>query len=557
MKLAYLFAHARPYYGSLALVAGTTLAQSAALLAIPWLAAQLIGNVLGVADTNLGLVISLLLFAIVASTALTIASALLARSVSARILADFRTDIYTHVQSLPMAFHDASKRGDLLALMTYEVARLSGFVSSTLATTPALLVTSLGALALLFWIDPVLALLVPVLVPGFYLILKIVGKKMRVLAQQMQAAEAQVMAQAEESLEMLPAIKAFAREEIERERYADLVEVSRDIHVKVTGISAYIGPLTSLAAALAALALILVANTRVQSGDLTGTELFSFLFYTALLTRPIGSLAQLYGQFQNARGTLARLQRVIETASEPGYTAGYQLTTTHGGLEFRDITFTHVGRQSTLERINLSIEPGEIVALTGSNGAGKTTLVNLLLRFYDPASGAILLDGQDITEINVQDLRRQIGYVPQRPLLFNGSIRENIAFGNASANPTMIEAAARLAQAFDFVTALPDGMDTVIGDHGVRLSGGQRQRIALSRALLADPKVLVLDEATSMYDIEGEAAFVEACQTALIGRTVILITHRPASLSLANRVVHMDAGQIGEAPVSDLVAKRS
>ena len=203
--------------------------------------------------------------------------------------------------------------------------------------------------------------------------------------------------------------------------------------------------------------------------------------------------------------------------------------------------FAYPDRPAALHGIDLTIVAGEIVALTGANGAGKSTLVALLMRLHDPCSGRILLDGQDITQIALRDLRRQIGFVPQRDLLFNGTVRDNIGFGLIGAYQDQIEAAARRAQAHDFILTLPQGYETLIGDHGVRLSGWQGQRVALARALLKDPPILVLDEATSMYDLDGESAFVDAAAAALHDRTVILITHRPANLALANRIIALES----------------
>ena len=213
-----------------------------------------------------------------------------------------------------------------------------------------------------------------------------------------------------------------------------------------------------------------------------------------------------------------------------------------GDIEFRDVIFAYPGRQPVLDHFNLHIRAGETVAITGENGAGKSTLVHLLMRLHEPDAGRILIDGTDIASVSLASLRGQIGVVPQHVLLFNGSVRDNIGYGRADADEAAVEHAARLAQAHDFIAKLPQGYDTLIGDQGVRLSGGQRQRIALARALLKDPPILILDEATAMFDPEGEARFIEDCRATLGGKTVLIITHRPASLALADRVVEWQKG---------------
>ena len=542
MELRTLLAHAKPYRRQLALVILLSLLGSLASLAIPWLAAQLLGGVIEAGAAQLSLIIPLLVLTLIILTSLSIAGSLISSSVSASILADLRQAIYSHVQSLPLSFHDQSRQGDLLTLMSWDVSMLSNFISGSLASSVSAIFTASGALIILFWIDPVLALVVPLLVPAFYVASKLIGRRLRTLSASVRAAEAQVMSAAEQDLEMLPAIKAFAREELQLQAYGRDVETARFLQMKEAHIYGVLGPATQLITALAVIGLILIASQNLASDAKSTTELFSFLLYAALLTRPIGTLADLFGQFNGARGNLERLQSVFNEEPEPGYRTPGGMQPCRGEIAFRDVWFSYPGRGETLQGFNLNVGAGEIVALTGENGAGKTTIIRLLLGFYFPQKGTVTLDGTDIRQINVQDLRRQIGYVPQRALLFNGTVRENIAYGLEGASDSQIEKAARLAQALIFIEKLPDGFDTIIGDHGVRLSGGQRQRIALARAILKDPPILVLDEATSMYDLAGEAAFVEACKTALTGRTVILITHRPASLALADRIINVELG---------------
>lgn len=546
MPFRDLFSLITPYRRQLTIFGMLSTGSSLLMLAVPWLGGQLVGGILARGHGGTTAISSLLFLALSGNALISYATNYFSATTSARFLADLRRRVYDHVQRLPIEYHETHRQGDTLSLMTYELLYLSDFLTRTLASIPSRLLTAGGAVILMFRIDPVLGLLVPLLVPTFYIILKIVGRRMRKLAQAFQKAEVDVIVNAEENIAMLPAIKAFAREEIESRRYDARVNVALGLFLRQSRINAALEPFIAFVAACGAIGLIMFESQRVRSGAMVPAELLSLLFYAALLTRPIGALARAYGEMQLARGTLSRLNVMLKQAPESGYAAESKLTGTRGHICFRDVTFSYVGRNNVLSGLNLEIKPGEVIALVGENGAGKTTIVNLLLRFYNPVSGDIFIDGHDIGAIQVQELRQKIGIVPQRPLLFNGTIRANIAFGLEEASDLTIEQAARLAQAHDFILQMPQGYETEIGDHGVRLSGGQRQRIALARALLKDPPILVLDEATSMFDLEGENAFVEACTTALAGRTVILITHRPASLALANRMVRIENGRACE-----------
>jgi ABC-type multidrug transport system fused ATPase/permease subunit len=254
-----------------------------------------------------------------------------------------------------------------------------------------------------------------------------------------------------------------------------------------------------------------------------------------------------YGQTQTVRAAMARLSRALDEMIEPPGDLGPPLPPIKGAIAFEGVSFGYPGRAPAFERVDLSIAAGETIAIVGPNGAGKSTLAHLLMRLHDPDAGRITLDGHDIATVSLNSLRRQIGVVPQYVLLFNASVRDNIAYGRAEPTVQQIEAAARAARAHDFIVELPQGYGTVIGDRGVRLSGGQRQRIALARALLKDPPILILDEATAMFDPQGEIEFLEGCRNVFNDRTVLLITHRPASLAVADRIVRMEGGRIVDA----------
>lgn len=542
----FLVSRALRFRSDLLLISVLATLSALATLALPWLAGQMLAGVITPGGAVTGVTVAMLVGTLAFSTVLGIAAELVSVHVSGRILAALRMEAYTHIQGLPLSFHDRNRQGDLLSVMAWEVASLSQFLTSTLARTPSMLLTAAGSTALLFVLNPRLALIVPILVPTFYLALKIIGRMLRKIATRGQAAQARLMFLANSHLSVLPATKSFAVEAEQTRVYADAVEEARLLTFAHSRIATAVAPLVGLVTALAAVAMLLLVGREAELAESDPAKLFSFLLYAALLTRPVGALAEIYGQLQVARGTLARLEQVFAESVEPGYAAQTMPIAGAGAISIRNVSFAYPERAPILEQANLEIAAGETVALTGENGAGKSTLINLLLRFYEPASGTIRINGQDIADCQLQALRRLMGYVPQRPLLFNGTVRDNIVFGRPDADDEQIRRAATLAQALDFITALPQGFATEIGDHGVRLSGGQQQRLALARALLVDPRILILDEATSMYDLEGEAAFVEACQGALVDRTVIIVTHRPASLALADRIFDVEGGQVVE-----------
>jgi len=536
-----------PIRARLGLGAVLMLFESMAALAVPWLGSRLAGSVLGddvAGRWQVAAILAALLALFVLQALLKFASTTVLGATVARIEAGLRTRLYDHLQSLPMAFFQQRRLGDSLTLLTHDVAVVGGYLGGTLVALGPLLFTVAGSVYFMVRLQPALAIVAAALVPAFYLLLKILGRRIRPLSSELEQAHVNAISLAEQNLGMLPAIKAFTREEQESRAHGGLVERIRDLTTRQLRIHAAMGPALQLIAAAAILLVLWLASAEVASGKLSPADLVAFLMYAMLLTRPVSGLADVYGQTQSVKVALGRLREALEEQAEPAPQVGRALPPVRGEIVFEGVRFGYPGRPAALEGVDLQIAARETVAITGPNGAGKSTLAHLLLRMHEPDEGRITLDGMDISEASLASLRGQIGVVPQHVLLFNDSVRHNIVYGRPDASDAEVEAAARAARAHDFIAGLPHGYDTVVGDRGVRLSGGQQQRLALARALLKDPRILILDEATAMFDPEGEREFLESCRDLLATRTVLLITHRPAPLAMAHRTIRLEGGRV-------------
>jgi subfamily B ATP-binding cassette protein MsbA len=548
-ELKSLLSFAAPYRRTLTFCVALMLLESAAALAIPWLGGQLAGVLLpGSQPGSLGIgpVLLAMLCLFVLQAVLKFGNTYFLGATAEQIVSDLKVRLYNHLQALPLSFFHQRRHGDTLALLTRDVYVVSGYLSGTALSVVPLLFTVTGSLFFMFRLQPRLAALVMLAIPLFYLVLKIVGRRLRPLAARLQDEHAVAIAIAEENLGMLPAIKTFTREPEESVRFRSQIDRILNLTRRQLRIHAALDPAVQLIAAAGIVLLLWLTGAELLGGRMTPGELVSFLLYAQLLTRPVAGLADVYGQTQTARGALSRLLAALDQLPEPAADVGRRLPPVHGTIDFEDVSFSYPGRPAAIDGVSLHVEAGETVAIIGPNGAGKSTLAHLLMRLHGCSRGRILIDGIDIATVSLGSLRRQIGLVPQHVLLFNASVADNIAYGRADATPGQIEAAARLARAHEFIAALPQAYDTLIGDRGVRLSGGQQQRLALARALLKNPPILILDEATAMFDPRGEAEFLDGARDALAGRTVILITHRPASLAIADRILRLNAGRILE-----------
>lgn len=545
--LKFLLKQTRPYQGRVWFAVFLLILESALLLAMPWFAGQVAAELLA-RQVPTGLLLSWL-FIMAAQAGISMGQRFLMGGIHQRITADLGMRLYDHLQALPLPWHQQRKRGEVLAYMHNDVWFISQFISSVLIPLLPMLLSCAGALFLLCRIEPLLGVLIAVVMPVFFIAVKLATRSLRPLANSTNEQMAKLSGITEQNLGSLAIIKAFTRENEESARYGNQTETVLDLEMRQLRVNAVLAPAIRWVMSACVIGLLWLGTSQVAQGKLEPAELITLLLYGLLLTNPLSQLADVYGRLQMARGSAARLMAVLNESAEVDE-GTREISKLHGDIRFENVDFTYPGRPALLKKFTLHIPAGQTLALTGVNGAGKSTLAHLLLRFMKPDEGNILIDGVDTRDIPLKSLRSQIGLVSQQVLLFNASVGFNIAYGKIAPSHEQVEAAARAAHAHEFIQALPQGYDTIIGDEGIRLSGGQKQRIALARALLKDPGILILDEATAMFDPEGEKSFIAECHDLLHNRTVILITHRPASLALADRIIKLENGQWTDVPAA-------
>ena len=465
-----------------------------------------------------------------------------------RVVADLRNAVYAHVIRLDPTYFEVTKTGEVLSRLTTDTTLIQSISGSGLSITLRASLNLIGASVMLAITSPRLMGMILLLVPLVIVPIILVGRRVRSLSKASQDRIADTSGLAGETLNAISTVQAFTMEGLQSERFADAVKIAFQTGVQRIRVRSWLTGIAILFIFGAITFVLWIGTHSVMRGEMTGGQLGQFLLYAIFVATSAAALSEMWGEVQRAAGAMERLVEILD--SKPAIVAPANAAllpeTSDGRIRLRGVSFRYPSRPETLAiaDFDLQVESGETLAVVGPSGAGKSTIFQLLLRFYDPESGRIEIDGVDIAKVAPETVRARIGLVPQETVIFGTSAKENIGYGRPGASDAEIAAAAEAAAADVFIEQLPEGYDTFLGERGTRLSGGQRQRIAIARAILKDPPILLLDEATSSLDAESERVVQEALEHLMQDRTTIIIAHRLATVLKANRIVVMDHGRI-------------
>lgn len=519
-----------------------------AFVLVPWLVKDIVDKVLVAKNlVALNLVGAGILGLFFVRGAATYGQTYLMQYVGQRVIIDIREVLYKHLQRLSLAFFDRRKTGTIMSNLTNDVGALQSALVDNLTQLIQESAMLIGSVVSMFILDWRLMLLTLVIVPIVLVITGVMGKKLRVAGHDVQGRIADITALLQETITGIRVIRSFSREDHEIRRFT--VENKRNFQavMRATKLTSLLTPLVEFSAAIAITIIIWYGGYSVVTGSISSGDLIAFLIYAINLTNPVKRISTAYGNIQKSMAAGERVFEILDL--EPDIKEkkdAIRLPEVEGHVEFDHVNFTYDGEKPALVDVNLNVSAGRTVAIVGPSGAGKTTIANLLPRFYDVTEGAIRIDSIDIRDVTFSSLRRQIGLVPQETVLFNASVKDNILYGRLDADDKEIYAAAKAANALEFIEKLPQGFDTLVGERGSSLSGGQRQRISIARAILKDPKILILDEATSALDTESEKLVQDALERLMKGRTAFVIAHRLSTIKNADLIIVLQNGAIVE-----------
>ncbi len=543
-----LLKYIKPYMFKVVVSLVCTALAAAGNLYVPWIIKDVIDDVLTAKDmVMLNVIAGGIIMVFLLRGIFFYGQTYLMAFVGQRVIIDIREALYRHLQRLSLTYFETRRTGAIMSYITNDVAALqTALVESVVEmfTESVILIGSIVAMFVLHW---KLALLTFVTMPLVFQAINIFGRKLRQAGRVMQERAADITSVLQETVLAVRVIKSFVREDYEIERFGRENYSNFRAQMKTSQLMATLTPLIEFLAAIGVTIIIWYGGREVIIGNLTSGALIAFLIYIVNLSNPIKRLSRVYGSIQRAMAAAQRVFDVLDTEPDiqdmPGATV---LPSIKGEVAFHNVTFEYKPGEPALIDISLTAKPGQMVAIVGPSGAGKTTVANLIPRFYDPTVGYIAIDGTDIKTVTLASLRQQIGIVPQETMLFNGTVYENILYGDLDATEEAVIAAARAANADNFIREMPLGYETQIGERGTKISGGQRQRIAIARAILKNPQVLILDEATSALDTESEALVQEALDKLMVGRTSFVIAHRLSTVQRADVILVMERGRIVE-----------